>query len=58
MHGITQKKLAEYLGYTPQYVNMVFSGAKSPKKAETTFTEAFNNIIAHDKSQQLDRKKA
>lgn len=46
IHGITQKKLAEHLGVTPQYVNMVFSGSKSPKKAEHNFTEAVDTIIA------------
>ena len=50
MNGISQKRLAAHLGLTPQYVSMIFSGAKSSKKAETSFTEAVNSIISHQVS--------
>lgn len=54
INRVTQKQLAEQLGVTPQYVNMVFSGSKSPKKAEINFNTAFETIISQRLSQKQD----
>lgn len=41
---ITQKELAEHIGYTKEYVNMVLNGKRCPEKAEETFRKALSEL--------------
>lgn len=44
--GIAQKRLAEHLGVTPEYVSMVLNGRREPAKAEEKFCKAVEELIA------------
>lgn len=46
INKITQRALAKELGYTEEYVSMVFNGSKNPKNAKEKFISAFNSIIS------------
>lgn len=43
---ISKKRLAEYLGVTPEYVSMVLNGHREPANAEEKFNAAVDAIIA------------
>lgn len=47
MHNnkISKRRLAEYMGVTPEYVSMVLNGHREPAGAEETFRAAVNAII-------------
>lgn len=49
-NGIKQTQLADHLGYTPEYVNMVFNDKKNPKKAKEVFTSGVDEMIAEHKA--------
>jgi transcriptional regulator with XRE-family HTH domain len=44
-YQISQKKLAQKLGYTFQYVSMVLNGKREPPGAEARFTKAVYELI-------------
>lgn len=46
LKGVTQKDLAEHLGVTRVYVNMVLQGKREPKGAEQKFREALKEMGA------------
>ena len=46
LKGITQRKLAEHLGYTNEYISMVLSGKRTPKNAEQVFRKAVDDLSA------------
>lgn len=46
LNHITAKRLAEHLGYTPEYVSVVLNGKKAPKKAEEVFRKAVEELSA------------
>jgi hypothetical protein len=46
---IPKKRLAEQLGYTPEYVSMILNGHRNPAGAEATFTTALNELIKQSK---------
>lgn len=43
---ISKKRLAAYLGVTPEYVSMVLNGHREPAGAEEKFRKAVDDIIA------------
>lgn len=43
---ISKKRLAEYLGVTPEYVSMVLNGHREPANAKEKFNAAVDAIIA------------
>lgn len=43
--GITAKELAAQMGKNPKYVSQVLNGHYSPKKAETEFNAALDELI-------------
>lgn len=45
MNRISKKRLAEQLGYTPEYVSMVLNGHRNPNGAESEFSKALNDLI-------------
>lgn len=45
MNRISKKRLAEQLGYTPEYVSMVLNGHRSPNGAESEFAKALDELI-------------
>lgn len=45
VHGITQKRLAEHIGVTNDYISMLLRGKKTPKNAKTKIMTAINEII-------------
>jgi transcriptional regulator with XRE-family HTH domain len=45
MNRISKKRLAEQLGYTPEYVSMVLNGHRSPNGAENEFSKALDELI-------------
>lgn len=45
-HKISQKKLAEHIGVTREYVNMVLNGRREPEGAEEKFTAAVEEIVS------------
>lgn len=45
-HRVPQKRLAEHLGVTPEYVSMVLNGHREPAKAEEKFCKAVEELIA------------
>lgn len=51
LHGIKQKELAEALGWTAEYVNMVLNGKRNPAGAYEKMIEAIGKI-------ELERQKA
>lgn len=46
LNQITAKRLAEHLGYTPEYVSMVLNGKKEPKNGEQVFRLAVDELSA------------
>ena len=46
MKKVTTKRLAQELGYTPEYVSMVLNGHREPKCAEAVFRNALAQITA------------
>lgn len=44
LHRIKQKELAEVLGWTPEYVNMVLNGKRNPSGAYEKMVEAIRKI--------------
>lgn len=44
LHRIKQKELAEVLGWTPEYVNMVLNGKRNPSSAYEKMVEAIGKI--------------
>lgn len=49
-YGVKQVDLAEHLGYSREYVSMVFNDKKNPKRAEEVFTKGVDEIIAERKA--------
>lgn len=49
LHRITQKELAKTLGWTPEYLNMILNGKRSPKNAESSVKTAMKKIIDEQK---------
>lgn len=45
MNRISKKRLAEQLGYTPEYVSMVLNGHRSPNGAENEFSKALDELV-------------
>lgn len=45
LNGITQKALADKMGYTPDYISMIFRGVKSPKGIADKVNKAIDEII-------------
>lgn len=50
LHEITQIQLAEQLGVTAGYVNMVLNGKKNPKGASDKFQAALEELISQKAS--------
>lgn len=44
LHKITQKQLAEAIGWTPEYVSMILNGKKNPSGAYEKMIEAIGRI--------------
>lgn len=44
-HKITNKRLADALGVTPEYVSMVLNGHRDPAGAEEKFRAALDKLI-------------
>lgn len=51
MNRISKKRLAEQLGYTPEYVSMVLNGHRSPNGAEDEFSKALEELIRKNKKE-------
>lgn len=51
LNKITQKTLADKLGYTPDYISMIFRGVKSPAGIEEKVNKAIDEIIAQKKQE-------
>lgn len=45
LNKITQKALAEKMGYTADYISMIFTGVKSPKGIAEKVNKAIDEII-------------
>lgn len=43
---ISKKRLADHMGFTPEYVSMVLNGHREPVGAEEKFRKAVEEIIA------------
>lgn len=43
---ISNKRLADYMGLTPEYVSMVLNGHREPAGAEEKFTKAVSDLIS------------
>lgn len=48
-NGILKKDLAKKLGYSPEYTGKVLNGKVCPKKAETLFNAALDEILMERK---------
>ena len=46
LHRIPQKRLAEALGVTPEYVSMVLNGHRTPPGAQARFSAALERLLA------------
>ena len=46
LYKITQKYLAEYLGYSREYIAKILNGKRKPKGAKELITKAVDQIIA------------
>ena len=44
INGISQKRLAEALGYSPEYVSSILNGKRSPRFAEIVFKKAIDTL--------------
>lgn len=44
-YKITQQELARHVGWSYQYVNMIFNGKKSPQGAEEKLTSGVAELI-------------
>lgn len=44
-HKITQQELAQHIGWSYQYVNMIFNGRKSPQGAQEKLTNGVAELI-------------
>lgn len=45
-YNITQQELAERVGVSRQYLNMILNGKKNPKDAQERFKTALDQLIA------------
>lgn len=45
VHEITQRMLAQKLGRTPEYVNLILRGKRDPKKAPAQFGAALEALL-------------
>lgn len=52
MNRISKKRLAEQLGYTPEYVSMVLNGHRSPNGAENEFSKALGTNYLSSRSKE------
>lgn len=55
LHRIKQKELAEALGWTAEYVNMVLNGKRNPKSAEDVVKKAIQKLIDEERDDCFDR---
>lgn len=46
LNGITQRQLADHMGYTFEYVSKVLKGRREPQGAERKFRAAVAELIA------------
>lgn len=46
LYQITNKRLAEQIGCTPEYVSMVLNGHREPPDAENRFRRALDELIS------------
>lgn len=46
IHRITQKQLAEKMGYTREYIGMILNGKKSPPNIKERIFKAIDEILA------------
>lgn len=54
IYGISQNDLANKLGCTREYVNIVLNGRKTPKGAQGRFSEALDELIAQKQYSKVD----
>lgn len=52
--GITAKQLAAQMKKNPKYVSQILNGHCSPKKAESEFNQALNELIAQKQYSKID----
>lgn len=57
LNGVSNKRLAEYMGITPEYVSMVLNGHREPDGAEQKFIAALQELIQgqNQRSKETDQ---
>ncbi len=51
LYGISRVRLADAMGYTPEYVSTVLNGHRTPKGAEQRFCAALEELIGQPDQQ-------
>lgn len=46
LYGVTAKRLAEEVGWSPKYLSAVLNGHRTPRNAEQQLREAFTRIVS------------